>query len=121
MIGRLLQNALLVGAMLAALSFPAEPWSQPTPRRIEIVAKRFDFSPGEITIKKGEPVVLVIKSMDVQHGLRIRELNIDVKIKAHETTEVPFTPENTGDFVGHCSSFCGPDHGSMMLKLHVVD
>jgi cytochrome c oxidase subunit II len=89
------------------------------PRRIEITAKRFSFDPGEITLKKGEPVVLVLKSADVAHGLSIHELNVNVKAKAGGTGEAQFTPNKTGDFVGHCSVFCGRGHGSMSMKVHV--
>jgi cytochrome c oxidase subunit 2 len=91
------------------------------PKRIEITAKRFSFEPGEITLKKGQPVVLVLKSVDVAHGFRVRELNIDAKIPAGNTKEVKVTPQKTGNFVAHCSVFCGPGHGSMALKLHVVE
>jgi hypothetical protein len=42
-----------------------------------VTAKRFGFEPGEITLKKGQPVVLVLKSADVPHGLRFRELNVE--------------------------------------------
>jgi cytochrome c oxidase subunit 2 len=91
------------------------------PRHIEVTAKRFGFEPVEITLKKGEPVDLVLKSTDVSHGLRFRELNVDVKVGKGGTSEVHFTPNLTGTFVGHCSVFCGSGHGSMTLKLHVVD
>jgi cytochrome c oxidase subunit II len=94
---------------------------QDGPRRIEVVSNRFAFIPGEITLKKGQPVVLVLKSNDVAHGLRFRELSVDVKVGKGGSAEVRFTPENTGDFIGHCSVFCGSGHGSMLLKLHVVD
>jgi cytochrome c oxidase subunit 2 len=90
------------------------------PKRIEITAKRFSYEPGEITLKKGQPVVLVFKSVDVTHGFRVRELNVDVKIPVDAPREVPLTPQKTGDFVAHCSVFCGPNHGSMALKIHVV-
>jgi cytochrome c oxidase subunit II len=112
---------LFVGALVLALSSTGNVWAQAAPRRVEITAKRFAFEPGEITLKKGEPVVLVLKSEDVAHGLRFRELNVDVKAGAGGTAEVQFTPEKTGDFIGHCSVFCGSGHGSMILKLHVVD
>jgi cytochrome c oxidase subunit II len=105
---------------LATLLIPASR-SQDVPRKIEVIAKRFSYDPGEITLKKGEPVVLVIKSADVAHGLQVRELKIDVKVGAGETAEVPFTPQKTGTFIGHCSVFCGAGHGSMKLTLHVVD
>jgi cytochrome c oxidase subunit 2 len=91
------------------------------PRRIEVTAKRFSFDPAELTLKKGEPVVLVLKSVDVAHGLRFRELGVDAKVGKGSTSEVQFTPEKTGDFVGHCSVFCGSGHGSMKLTLHVVE
>jgi cytochrome c oxidase subunit II len=97
----------------------AVPESQP--RRIEVTAKRFSFDPGDLTLKKGEPVVLVLKSVDVVHGLRFRELGVDVKAGKGTTSEVQFTPEKSGDFVGHCSVFCGGGHGSMKLTLHVVE
>lgn len=91
------------------------------PRRVEVTAKRFTFEPSEITLKKGEPVDLVLTSKDVPHGLRFRELNVDVKVSKGGTADVHFTPKQTGTFVGHCSVFCGSGHGSMTLKLHVVD
>ena len=95
--------------------------AQSAPRRVEVVSKRFAFDPGEITLKKGQPVVLVLKSTDVAHGLRFRDLNLDVKVDKGGTVEVPFTPTRTGDFVGHCSVFCGSGHGAMTLTLHVVE
>ena len=95
--------------------------AQTEPRRIEITAKRFTYDPGDITVKKGEPVTLVVKSLDVPHGLKFRELNVEVKAGKGKTGEVQFTPEKTGDFVGHCSVFCGVGHGSMHLTLHVVE
>jgi cytochrome c oxidase subunit II len=90
-------------------------------KRIEITAKRFTYDPGEITLKKGQPVVLVLKSADVTHGFRVRELNVDVKVPVGDPKEVKLTPQKTGDFVVHCSVFCGPNHGSMAMKLHVVE
>jgi cytochrome c oxidase subunit 2 len=95
--------------------------AQNDPRTIEITAKKFAYEPSEITVKKGVPLLLVIKSVDVAHGLRFRELSLDTKINKGGTAELRFTPEKTGDFVGHCSVFCGSGHGSMTLTLHVVD
>ncbi|HZC43085.1 MAG TPA: cupredoxin domain-containing protein, partial [Acidobacteriaceae bacterium] len=88
--------------------------------RIEVTAQRFHFEPAEITLKEGQPVVLVLKSVDVSHGLRFQELNINLKVSKGGTTEVEFTPEKTGEFVGHCAVFCGVGHGNMKLTLHVV-
>jgi cytochrome c oxidase subunit II len=113
---------LLVGALTTAAFVAHTARAQDAaPRRIEIIAKKFSFDPGEITLKKDQPVVLVLKSADVAHGLRFRELDVNVKVKAGGTEEVQFTPEKTGDFIGLCSVFCGSGHGSMNLELHVVE
>lgn len=114
-------SALFAWIVIAPAFFSSTAWSQEAARKIEITARRFAYTPAEITLKKGEPVVLVLKSADVAHGMRIRELNINLKVKAGGTAEARFTPEKTGDFVGHCSVFCGAHHGSMTIRLHVVD
>ena len=117
-----------VMVLLLALSvIAAAAWSvrtakaQGAQRRVEVTAKRFEFLPREITLKKGEPVILAIKSTDVAHGLRFKELKLDAKISKGGTAEIFFTPTQTGIFVGHCSVFCGSGHGQMTLTLHVVD
>ena len=91
-----------------------------SPKRIEVTARRFEFDPGSITLKRGEPVVLVLKSMDVPHGLRFRELGVEVKAPKGGSGQIQFTPDKVGDFVGHCYVFCGAGHGTMTLTLHVV-
>jgi len=91
------------------------------PRRIEVIAKRFTYIPAEITLKKGDPVVLALRSDDVTHGVKFPELNLDTEIRKGVTSELSFTPMQTGDFVGHCSRFCGAGHGSMILTLHVTE
>jgi cytochrome c oxidase subunit 2 len=113
---------ILCIGVIAAGAFPVQAVrAQEAPRRIEITAKRFTYTPGEITLKRGQPVVLVITSLDVAHGLRFRELNLNANISKGGTAELRFTPDKAGDFMGHCSVFCGSGHGSMMLVLHVVD
>ena len=93
-----------------------------SPRRIEIVAKRFTYDPDVITLKKGEPVVLVLRSIDVTHGLKVDGLNIKSnEIKKGKDTDIQFTPEQTGHFVGQCAYFCGTGHGEMKLQIDVVD
>jgi len=91
------------------------------PRKIEIVAKRFSYTPSEITVKKGEPVVLVFRSEDVTHGIDFKELNLKTEIGKGAASELSFTPKVAGDFVGHCSHFCGSGHGSMTLTMHVTE
>jgi cytochrome c oxidase subunit 2 len=114
-------RVLILGVLAVAVQFTSVAWAEAAVRTISITAKRFSYDPGEVTLKKGQPVVLVLKSTDVAHGLRFRDLNVNLKVRAGGTEEVRFTPGKTGDFVGHCAVFCGSGHGSMMLKLHVVE
>lgn len=115
---RLMLLTLCLASMAGITASSAR--AQATSQRIEITAKRFNYTPGEITLKKGQPVVLVLKSQDVGHGLRIREFGVNLQVKKGGTSEVQFTPNKVGDFTGHCSVFCGSGHGSMTFKLHVV-
>ena len=116
---RRLANAALLLLVISGASVVT--LAQSAPRRIEITASQFSFAPGDITLKKGQPVLLVLKSQDVAHGLRVRELNVALKVQEHGTTQVQFTPQKAGDFVGHCFVFCGKGHGSMVLTFHVVN
>jgi cytochrome c oxidase subunit 2 len=95
--------------------------AQAAPKHVQVVAKRFTYEPADITLKKGEPVIIDLKSADVAHGIHFKELNLQAKIDKGGTGQLSFTPDKTGDFVGHCSVFCGSGHGSMTLTLHVVD
>lgn len=95
--------------------------AQNPPRRVEIVAKRFEFSPAEITLKKGEPVTLVLTSKDVQHGLNLEAFHQVVIAKKGGTSQVEFAPSEAGTFVAQCASFCGSGHGSMKLTVHVTE
>lgn len=88
---------------------------------IEIHAKRFEFSPSEITLKKGQPVTLSLISDDVPHSLLVEGLGINVAaVKGHATT-AQVTPQKTGDFSGRCGRFCGTGHGRMKFVVHVTE
>jgi cytochrome c oxidase subunit 2 len=120
-----------IACAAAALPLPIGPlWASTpnasqqgsAPRRIEITASRFSYSPSEITVKKGDPVELVLTSTDVTHGLVIKDLGVKTEIKKGKTAEtVEFTPMKVGTFQGKCSHFCGKGHGSMILTVNVVE
>ena len=113
--------AILAATPLTAPAYVRAAPAQSAPRHIDVIARRFAFSPSEITLKKGEPVVLVLKSVDVTHGIRFTELGVETKVGKGQTSELAFTPGKTGTFVGHCFVFCGSGHGGMTLTLHIVE
>lgn len=93
--------------------------ASPKGRVIEITAKRFSYEPSEITLKKGEPVILRVRSKDVTHGFSIEEFHIKGDVHKNQNADFAITPNQTGDFVAKCSHFCGSGHGSMKLIVHV--
>ena len=91
-----------------------------SPKVIEISAKRFQFTPSEITLKKGEPVILRLTSTDRVHGFMSRLFKIDTDIPPDKTTDVSLTPTTAGDFAIICDHYCGTGHGNMKMKVTVV-
>jgi cytochrome c oxidase subunit 2 len=91
------------------------------PKVIEITAKKFEFSPTEITLKKGEPVILRLSSSDRVHGFMSKPLKIDTDIPSDTTKDVAVTPDAAGNFTVICDHYCGTGHGNMKMKVTVVE
>jgi len=109
--------ALTTVALTLASSLPAR--AQGTPRDIEITAKRFEFTPKEITLKQGETVTLRLTTEDVTHGFFMKALGIDAVVEPAQPTEITITPQTTGSFTTICDHFCGEGHGNMHMKIIV--
>jgi len=105
---------------LALLAGPARAEDTAAPRVIKIVAKKFDFTPAEVHIKKGEHVVLELTSADRKHGFKVPELGIRVEVQPGTTTRVDVTPQKAGKFAFACDIFCGDGHEDMTGTL-IVD
>lgn len=118
---KFLAPVLVAITLMAIFCAPSSSATQNEPQRVEIVAKRFAFTPAVITLKEGVPVVLALTSQDVSHGLKFKELGLNIKAQKGKTSEVTFTPTRAGTFIGQCSVFCGSGHGSMKLTLHVTE
>jgi cytochrome c oxidase subunit II len=115
---RLRMIALLFVIFVTAL-VGRKAYADGSPRVIEITAKRFAFSPDQITLKKGETVTLRLHSEDVTHGFFMRKLKIDTQVEAGHTTDVTVTPTETGSFTTICDHFCGANHGNMKMTIVV--
>lgn len=97
---------------------PSAPAPQ-EPKVIAITAKRFEFSPKEITIKKGETVKLQLRSEDVAHSFYVEALGLDEDIEAGKATEVTLTPQERGKYTTICDYFCGAGHRNMKMTITV--
>jgi cytochrome c oxidase subunit II len=90
------------------------------PKVIEITAKKFEFTPSEITLKRGEPVILRLTSTDRVHGFMSRLFKIDTDIPPDKTTDIAVTPATAGNFTIICDHYCGTGHGNMKMRVAVV-
>ena len=88
---------------------------------IKVSAKKFEYSPSQITVKKGVPVVLELTSLDRLHGFSCPGLGIRGDINPGKTTTIEFTPQTAGTFPFHCDIFCGEGHEGMTGKIIVED
>lgn len=112
---RLAVLALVAGA---ALSVPGQEAS-PGAVEIKVTAKKYEFDPSQIRVKKGDHVKLIITAVDHDHGFKLDAFHIDQKVKKGETDTVEFTADQAGTFPFACSKFCGMGHKGMKGELVV--
>ena len=88
---------------------------------IKITAKMFEYSPKDITVKKGVPVVLEFTSLDRLHGFNCPGLGIRTDIVPGKINKLRFVPDKVGTFPFHCDNFCGSGHEEMTGTLTVTE
>ena len=95
--------------------------AEPKETIIRITAKKFNYTPGEIKLKKGVPVILDFKTLDVMMGFNLPDFNVRADIVPGKVTRLRLVPDKTGTFVFLCDVFCGTGHEEMNGKITVVD
>ena len=90
-------------------------------REVSVTAKEFEYSPSNIELKKGEPVVLKLTSLDRQHGFNCTALGLRADINPGKTTEIHFVPSKSGVYNFQCDVFCGEGHEDMTGTITVKD
>jgi cytochrome c oxidase subunit 2 len=121
-INKIVSTILLAGVCeFGLVGVPAMTRASDNPKVIEITAKKFEFTPSEITLKKGEPVILRLTTTDRVHGFFSKPLKFDTDIAVGKTTDVAVHPDTAGDFNVICDHYCGTGHGGMKMKITVVE
>jgi cytochrome c oxidase subunit 2 len=90
-------------------------------RVINVVAERFSFVPSVIRLKQGEVVELRIRSLDTNHGFRIREAGVNVIVpkRGRGDARILFRAQEKGVFPFDCSKACGAGHTIMRGRIVV--
>lgn len=117
---KIITTMLLAGACGIAIA-SVTPSSADSPKVIAISAKKFEFTPSEITLKKGEPVILRLTSSDRVHGFMSKPLGFDTDIPDDGAKDVAVTPNTPGEFTVICDHYCGTGHGNMKMTVKVVE
>jgi cytochrome c oxidase subunit II len=120
------KGVIMLLCMFLVLAFAlgasaAEQMGQPE-QVIKISAKKFEYSPNEIRIKKGVPVVLEFTSLDRVHGFTVPDLGgVRATIEPGKVTQVRIVAPKAGTYEFHCDLFCGEGHEGMTGKIIVEE
>jgi cytochrome c oxidase subunit II len=80
---------------------------------IKVNARKFEFTPNHLVLKKGVPVILEFTSADVIMGFNAPDLKSRISIVPGVVTRIEITPEKVGVFIFFCDIFCGDGHEDM--------
>lgn len=87
--------------------------SAQVPREIEIVARRFTYTPNEIHLKQGERVMIALRSLDFAHGFSVPDLGLRADLLPGKVVRVELQPRAAGKIDFLCDNFCGTGHEEM--------
>ena len=93
----------------------------PPEKVIQVVAKRFDYTPSVIKLKKGVPVVLELTTKDVVMGFSAPDFSVRADIIPEKVARIRIVPDKTGTFTFVCDIFCGTGHEQMEGTIVVED
>ncbi|MBI3560128.1 MAG: cupredoxin domain-containing protein [Gammaproteobacteria bacterium] len=88
---------------------------------VRITAKKFEYTPHRITVKKGQAVTLELTSLDRVHGFNLPAFGLRGEIVPGKPLRVNVTPTKSGEFPFFCDIFCGLGHEEMSALLIVTD
>ncbi|HXT01052.1 MAG TPA: cupredoxin domain-containing protein [Elusimicrobiota bacterium] len=115
--------ATIAGALLASGCSKSSPAAGPAAGGdvVRISAKKFEFIPSKVTLKRGRTVTLELTSLDRKHGFLIPALKLRADIPAGGSARVTLTPDKLGTFAFRCDLFCGTGHDGMTGAIEVVE
>ena len=105
-------------ALAAGAAFGARALAQE--RVIRVTARKFEFMPETIELKRGEPVVLEFATADVLMGFNAPDFKVRADIPPGQVARVRLTPDRAGEFGFFCDNFCGEGHETMSGTIRVT-
>lgn len=103
------------------------PWSEPGVREIApgryeayVVAQAWSFTPREIVLPIGAEVDIMVTSVDVQHGFKVSDTNLNMQVVPGQVSRLSFTFDEVGEFPYICTEYCGQGHAAMYGTIRVL-
>ena len=114
-----LSVTLAAAALLAGPTYLFQKPLAADDSEIRVTARKYEFVPSVIKVKRGDHIRLVITALDRDHGFKLEAFHVDQKLSKGEPVTVEFTADQTGTFPFECSHFCGLGHQKMKGQLRV--
>ncbi len=108
-----------LGRLLASCAAGAP--AEPAVRVIDVVARKFEFVPGEIHVRRGEPVELHLTAPEVPMGFHLYDFRLRVDVAPGRVAVLRLRPDKVGTFIFACDVFCGSGHEDMSGSLIVSE
>ncbi len=102
------------------------PWSEPGIRDLGngeyaayIISSQYLFRPREINVPVGATVTFYVTSVDVQHGFKLQDTNVNMQIVPGEVSKLTVEFDEPGEHLYICNEFCGIGHAAMFGSVTV--
>ena len=88
---------------------------------VYMVARTWAYEPRELTVPLGATVTFYVTSVDVQHGFKLQNTNVNMQIVPGHVSKLTTTFERVGEYPFICTEFCGLGHSAMFGTLVVEE
>jgi cytochrome c oxidase subunit 2 len=110
-----------LGAILTGFATNAS-WAAKGPKKVKVIkieAKKFVYTPNQIVLKQGVPVILEFTAIDFMHGFNVPDMHIRADLMPGQVTRVTLNTDTAGDFDFLCDNFCGTGHETMNGRITI--
>ena len=115
-----MNRRLFIALLLGSATGSVRLFAGETGDEVSVAASRFEFTPDKVSARVGQPITLVLTSLDRIHGFKMPEFGIRTDIVPDRETRVTLVPTTAGTFTFFCDVFCGDGHEEMAGTLVVT-
>ncbi len=88
---------------------------------VYMIARMWTYAPRELTFPVGAEVTFNVTSIDVQHGFKIQNTNVNFMAVPGEVSKLTTVFDEVGTYDFICTEYCGTGHASMFGVVNIVD